>query len=88
MPLKLRITQIKSSTHRRYDQALTLRALGFKRLQQTVEHNDTPQIRGMVLAHISGKMRMHFIKILPGDKVTVELSPYDLTRGRIIYRYK
>jgi len=41
-----------------------------------------------VLAHISGKMRMHFIKILPGDKVTVELSPYDLTRGRIIYREK
>jgi translation initiation factor IF-1 len=42
----------------------------------------------MVLAHISGKMRMHFIRILPGDKVTVELSPYDLSRGRIIYRYK
>jgi translation initiation factor IF-1 len=41
-----------------------------------------------VLAHISGKMRMHFIKILPGDKVTVELSPYDLNRGRIVYRYK
>ncbi|MFA6033710.1 MAG: translation initiation factor IF-1 [Myxococcota bacterium] len=41
-----------------------------------------------ILAHISGKMRMHFIKILPGDKVTVELSPYDLTRGRIIYRNK
>ena len=41
-----------------------------------------------VLAHIAGKMRMHFIKILPGDKVTVELSPYDLTRGRIIYRTK
>ena len=41
-----------------------------------------------VLAHISGKMRMHFIKILPGDKVTVELSPYDLDRGRIVYRYK
>jgi len=41
-----------------------------------------------VLAHISGKMRMHFIKILPGDKVTVELSPYDLSRGRIVYRYK
>lgn len=41
-----------------------------------------------LLAHISGKMRMHFIKILPGDKVTVELSPYDLTRGRITYRYK
>jgi translation initiation factor IF-1 len=41
-----------------------------------------------VLAHISGKMRMHFIKILPGDKVTIELSPYDLTRGRIIFREK
>lgn len=41
-----------------------------------------------VLAHISGKMRMHFIRILPGDKVTVELSPYDLTRGRITYRSK
>ncbi|UCE18162.1 MAG: translation initiation factor IF-1 [Gemmatimonadota bacterium] len=41
-----------------------------------------------VLAHVSGKMRMHFIKILPGDKVTIELSPYDLSRGRIIYRYK
>lgn len=41
-----------------------------------------------VLAHISGKMRMHYIKILPGDKVTVQLSPYDLTRGRIIFRSK
>ena len=41
-----------------------------------------------VLAHISGKMRMHYIRILPGDKVLVELSPYDLSRGRIIYRYK
>jgi len=41
-----------------------------------------------VLAHISGKMRMHFIRILPGDMVKVELSPYDLTRGRIVYRYK
>lgn len=41
-----------------------------------------------VLAHISGKMRMHFIKILPGDKVTVELSPYDLSRGRVTFRAK
>jgi translation initiation factor IF-1 len=41
-----------------------------------------------VLAHVSGKMRMNYIKILPGDRVTVELSPYDLTRGRIIYRAK
>ena len=39
-----------------------------------------------VLAHVSGRMRMHFIRILPGDTVTVELSPYDLTRGRIVYR--
>lgn len=41
-----------------------------------------------VLAHVSGKIRMHFIRILPGDKVTVQLSPYDLSRGRITYRYK
>ena len=41
-----------------------------------------------VLAHISGKMRKYFIRILPGDEVLVELSPYDLTRGRIVYRYK
>lgn len=41
-----------------------------------------------VLAHVAGKMRMHFIKILPGDKVRLELSPYDLTKGRIVYRYK
>ena len=42
----------------------------------------------VILAHISGKIRMNFIKILPGDKVTVELTPYDLNRGRITYRYK
>jgi len=41
-----------------------------------------------VLAHISGKMRMHYIRILPGDRVLVELSPYDLSRGRIVYRYR
>ena len=41
-----------------------------------------------ILAHVSGKMRMHFIKIFRGDKVTVEMSPYDLTKGRIVYRYK
>ena len=41
-----------------------------------------------ILAHISGKMRMHYIKILPGDKVKVEMSPYDLTKGRISFRYK
>jgi translation initiation factor IF-1 len=42
----------------------------------------------IILAHISGKMRMHYIRILPGDNVTVELSPYDLSRGRVIYRSK
>lgn len=41
-----------------------------------------------ILAHVSGKMRMHYIRILPGDKVALELSPYDLTRGRIVLRYK
>ena len=50
--------------------------------QVQLEHGHT------VLAHISGRMRMNYIKILPGDKVTVELSPYDLSRGRIVYRYK
>jgi translation initiation factor IF-1 len=42
----------------------------------------------VILAHLSGKMRMHYIRILPGDKVTVEMSPYDLTKGRITYRHK
>ena len=50
---------------------------------------DVPQLLGrVILCHISGKMRMHYIRILPGDKVGVEMSPYDLTRGRIIFRYK
>lgn len=40
----------------------------------------------MVLAHVSGRLRMHFIKIMPGDKVTLEMSPYDLTKGRVVYR--
>ena len=42
----------------------------------------------VIMAHISGKMRMHYIKILPGDKVKIEMSPYDLTKGRITFRYK
>ena len=49
---------------------------------------DKTETKHEVLAHISGKMRKHFIRILPGDRVLVELSPYDLTRGRIIYRLK
>ena len=46
------------------------------------------ETKHIVLAHVSGKMRMHFIRILPGDRVALELSPYDLGRGRITYRYK
>ena len=51
--------------------------------QAAIEQDGT-----IVEAHISGKMRMHYIKILPGDKVKVEMSPYDLTKGRIVFRYK
>ncbi len=57
-------------------------ALPNAQFKVTLENNHT------ILAHLSGKMRMNFIRILPGDKVTVELSPYDLTRGRITYRHK
>ena len=46
------------------------------------------EIGGKIICNISGKMRMHYIKILPGDKVKVEMSPYDLTKGRIVFRYK
>jgi len=49
---------------------------------------DAPYSGHKVLAHISGKMRMHYIRILPGDRVKVELSPYDLTRGRVVFRFK
>ena len=54
-----------------------------------VKEGDLPEITGKtVLCHVSGKMRMHYIKILPGDKVRLEISPYDLTKGRIVYREK
>lgn len=61
-------------------EALVKEALPNARFRVELEDGHT------VLAHISGKMRQHFIKILPGDTVTVEISPYDLTRGRIVYR--
>lgn len=57
-------------------------ALPNAQFKVTLENNYT------ILAHLSGKMRMNFIRILPGDRVTVELSPYDLTKGRITYRHK
>lgn len=56
------------------------------RFRVKVKLEDTEEIE--VLAHVSGKMRMNYIRILPGDRVRVELSPYDLTKGRIVYRYK
>lgn len=63
-------------------EAVVLETLPNAMFQVELENGHT------VLAHVSGKIRMHFIRILPGDKVTVELSPYDLTKGRITYRYK
>ena len=58
--------------------------------EQLLAKEDVIELEGtvLILAHISGKMRMHYIKILPGDRVTVELSVYDLNRGRITYRFK
>jgi translation initiation factor IF-1 len=55
-------------------------------LPNTMFRVEIPESEHEVLAHISGKMRLHFIRILPGDKVTIEMSPYDLAKGRIIYR--
>ncbi len=59
-----------------------IEALGNARFRVELENGH------QVMAHISGKMRMHYIKILPGDKVKLEMSPYDLSKGRIVYRYK
>ncbi len=61
---------------------VVVEALPNAQFKVTLENQHT------ILAHLSGKMRMNFIRILPGDKVTIELSPYDLTKGRIIYRQK
>jgi translation initiation factor IF-1 len=69
------------------EQAITVEGTVVEALPNTMFRVELEN-KHIVLAHVSGKMRMHFIKILPGDRVTVELSPYDLTKGRIIYRYK
>ncbi len=69
------------------EQAITVEGTVVEALPNTMFRVELENKR-IVLAHVSGKMRMHFIKILPGDRVTVELSPYDLTKGRIVYRYK
>ncbi|MDH3216322.1 MAG: translation initiation factor IF-1 [Candidatus Krumholzibacteria bacterium] len=69
------------------EQAITVEGTVVEALPNTTFRVELEN-KHLVLAHVSGKMRMHFIKILPGDRVTIELSPYDLTRGRITYRYK
>lgn len=66
-------------------EGVVVKALPNATFHVEIEVGDT---RHIVLAHVSGKMRKHFIRILPGDRVLVELSPYDLSRGRIIYRQK
>jgi translation initiation factor IF-1 len=69
------------------EQAITVEGTVVEALPNTMFRVELEN-KHTVLAHVSGKMRMNFIKILPGDRVTVELSPYDLTKGRIVYRYK
>jgi translation initiation factor IF-1 len=69
------------------EQAITVEGTVVEALPNTMFRVELEN-KHIVLAHVSGKMRMHFIRILPGDRVTVELSPYDLTKGRIVYRYK
>lgn len=71
-------------------EAITIEAVVLKALPNAMFLVETEigETRHEVLAHVSGRMRKHFIRILPGDRVTVELSPYDLKRGRIVYRQK
>ncbi|MCK5879040.1 MAG: translation initiation factor IF-1 [Holophagae bacterium] len=67
---------------------LEVRAVVVERLPNAMFRVELEESDYQLLAHISGKMRKYFIRILPGDKVMVEISPYDLTRGRIVYRFK
>jgi translation initiation factor IF-1 len=70
------------------EEAIEVMAKVLETLPNAMFRVELEESQHQVLAHISGKMRKHFIRILPGDKVLVELSPYDLNRGRITYRYK
>jgi translation initiation factor IF-1 len=70
------------------EEAIEVMAKVLETLPNAMFRVELEESRHQVLAHISGKMRKHFIRILPGDRVLVELSPYDLNRGRITYRYK
>ena len=70
------------------EEAIEVMAIVLETLPNAMFRVELEESQHQVLAHISGKMRKHFIRILPGDRVLVELSPYDLNRGRITYRYK
>lgn len=70
------------------DDVIEVEATVLETLPNAMFKVELPQNGAVILAHVSGKIRMNYIRILPGDKVTVEISPYDLTRGRIIFRHK
>jgi translation initiation factor IF-1 len=70
------------------EDAIEVMATVLEPLPNAMFRVELTETKHQVLAHVSGKMRKNFIRILPGDKVAVELSPYDLNRGRIVYRYK
>ena len=70
------------------EEAIQVEATVTETLPNAMFRLEIAENKHKILAHISGKMRKHFIRILPGDRVLVELSPYDLSRGRIVYRYK
>lgn len=70
------------------EEAIEMQAVVLETLPNATFKVELEDKKHVVLAHVSGKMRKNFIRILPGDKVLVELSPYDLNRGRIVYRYK
>ena len=70
------------------EEAIEVMATVLETLPNTMFRVALEETQHQVLAHVSGKLRKHFIRILPGDRVLVELSPYDLNRGRITYRYK
>src|SRR5690625_2053335 len=87
MEVKLRLKQGKGTQTMSKDEVIEVEGVVTETLPNAMFHVELENGH-TVLAHVSGKIRMHFIRILPGDKVTVELSPYDLTKGRITYRYK
>ncbi|RMG08340.1 MAG: translation initiation factor IF-1 [Acidobacteria bacterium] len=70
------------------EDAIEVNAVVLETLPNAMFRVELEDSKHQVLAHVSGKMRKHFIRILPGDRVVVELSPYDLSRGRIVYRHK